>query len=452
MFKKLLSNLPFTPSLIGQVAFYAKRLRQEEKLRRTGFILIVLAMAIQIFAVVSPPQPTLAESSNDIIRGGFTTKEQAVLHCLNGASDFYEILTYYGLGCDSIDHAETVNIRSTDYNKQLDSLGRNPQGPTIQRTGKATDEYPVFISGRTYYMKNLWAWDSGAYSTYKVLKMTNKHGQVVMVMYNCGNIITVDKYTPPAPPPPPPAAPPQEPEPPKDVCPLIPDIQLTLEQCDVCPNVPGEQSNTNDCYSCPEARTDTSATACVTFDKKAKNDTQNIADANGTTAKASDRITYTLSVTNAGTIEIKDFVIEENLNDVLEYSDVVDLNGGSLNNEGIVRWPEVDLNPGATITKKVTVKVKDPIPETPASSSDPGSFDLTMTNVFYGKSINIKLPPTIIKTTEQVTYTLPSTGPGTTVAIAVSLTVIVGYFLARSRLLAEELDIVRDDYATSGGH
>ena len=34
MFKKLLSNLPYNPSLIGQVSFYAKRLHAEEKIRR----------------------------------------------------------------------------------------------------------------------------------------------------------------------------------------------------------------------------------------------------------------------------------------------------------------------------------------------------------------------------------------------------------------------------------
>ena len=52
MFKKLISNLPFNPSLIGQVSFYAKRLRKEESIRRAGFGFMALAMFIQLFAVI----------------------------------------------------------------------------------------------------------------------------------------------------------------------------------------------------------------------------------------------------------------------------------------------------------------------------------------------------------------------------------------------------------------
>jgi hypothetical protein len=73
-----------------------------------------------------------------------------------------------------------------------------------------------------------------------------------------------------------------------------------------------------------------------------------------------------------------------------------------------------------------------------------------MTNV-YGNTINIKVPPTIIKTTETVTKELPNTGPGTTLAAAFGLTAVVGYFFARSRLMATELDIVRKEHSSGGG-
>ena len=75
---------------------------------------------------------------------------------------------------------------------------------------------------------------------------------------------------------------------------------------------------------------------------------------------------------------------------------------------------------------------------------------MIMTNV-YGNTIDIKLPTTVIKTTETVTTTLPNTGPGEALVIGAGLTTIIGYFFARSRLMAKELDIVRNEYATISG-
>jgi hypothetical protein len=70
----------------------------------------------------------------------------------------------------------------------------------------------------------------------------------------------------------------------------------------------------------------------------------------------------------------------------------------------------------------------------------------------YGNQVTIKLPSDVVKTTEIVTQTLPNTGPGETMAAVVGFTVFVSYFFARTRLFAKEMDIVRTDYATSGGY
>lgn len=565
MFKKLLTNLPYNPSLIGQVSFYAKRMHSEEKIRRLGVVFVVMAVVVQMFAFVSVPESTLAESSNDIIRGGFTTRDQAVLHCINPSSDFNKILAYYGLNCDHVKNAGTVTIRSNaaDY----DSLGRNQQGPIITRTGKATDEYAVNIPGvtRTLWMKNLRAWDSGAYSSYKVLKMTNKHGKTIMIMYDCGNIVTVGRYTPPAPAPAPTPAPqpvnskpamnfnancsaitwkasdpngrprirlyittatanPEtdwtnkgpfvhsvaptdagttndgswavpsqyrnsttryrvfaavsdtlpsgqrddtnyvrasptsgvlfgpcvEPTPPPPP-PSTPETPVTpQEPVDLCPNLAGTQTSEAECKPCEAAENSEDGLSCLVLTKAARNNTQRIENADGTMANGGDVITYTMSVKNTGKISIPGFVVEENIADILDYADVTDLNGGKVEGS-IVSWAPTTLSPNETIRRRISVKIKNPIPSTPISSSDPGRFDLVMNNV-YGNAINIQLPGGIIKTTELTTKTLPNTGPGESLAAAVAFTVFVSYFFGRSRLFAKELDIVRTDYSTTGGY
>ena len=89
--------------------------------------------------------------------------------------------------------------------------------------------------------------------------------------------------------------------------------------------------------------------------------------------------------------------------------------GGTKDANNIVVWAKQDIAAGATATVQITIKVKDPIPQTPVSSSDPEHFNLIMTNV-YGNTINIKLPGSPEKQVEMAAATLPNTGPGETLA------------------------------------
>lgn len=60
MFRKLASNLPFSPALVGQLGFYARRLSSEQATRRLGLIFTALAVAVQTFAIIKPPEQTIA--------------------------------------------------------------------------------------------------------------------------------------------------------------------------------------------------------------------------------------------------------------------------------------------------------------------------------------------------------------------------------------------------------
>ncbi len=443
MFNKLVSSLPFNPSLINQVSFYAKRLKQEASIRRLGFILVVLTMVLQLFAVFSPATPTLARTGNDIVPGGFTSVSQLVSYCRSNTYDLATILGHFAIKCDYlVNNSHIEYIHSTDANNQLYSMGRLPQGPVNKSTGKITNEVPIQIGQRTYYMRLLSSWDSGGPSTYKALAVGNGFFVKYYILFTCGNIVQIGKPAvskPPAKPVPPPAPKPQ----PNDVCPLIPGIQ----------------SKKSECLPCPQSTNNNDVANCLVSAKTARNITQEVADANNTIAKAGDEIIYKLVLKNNAKIKVKT-TVSENMTDVLEYANITNLNGGAIDSNNIVNWPEQTINAGATIAHFINIKVKNPIPNTPSPcppsstvSKCPksGSFDLIMTNT-YGNTININLPETVIKTTEKVTTTtLPNTGPGAGIVIGASLTVVVGYFFARSRLMAEELDIIKNEYTASGG-
>jgi uncharacterized repeat protein (TIGR01451 family) len=227
-------------------------------------------------------------------------------------------------------------------------------------------------------------------------------------------------------------------------------ILITDVRCKTCPYNQNILNTNAACKPCEASQTREDKTACLEYFKKATNNTQGIANANNTTAKAGDAITYTLSVKNGGKVDISKFVIQENLSDILDYADIVSLNGGAKDSHNIVAWPAITIKAGQTVTKQFSIKVKNPIPQTPVSASDPGHFDLTMTNV-YGNSVSIKVPGSPAKTAETVVRTLPNTGPGSSLIVGFGLTTVVAYFFARSRLMAKELDLVRNEYNTSGG-
>lgn len=432
MFKKLLSNLPYNPSLLGQVNFYTGRLRKESFVRGAGMVMVVLALIIQTFAVISPSEASLTGSPNDIIRGGFTSRDQVVMYCLDGSKDVTKIFYYYGLNCEIIANAETVTIKSTDYVNQLDSLGRTPQPTNNPKNGKPSNQYNVNIPGvEQLYMKNLWYWDTYASSSYKMLKMTNIYGKPIFIMYDCGNIVTTEEYkhTTPTPEPIPQPAPTPAPTP-----------QPTPQPAPAPTPKPQPTITTAPVLGPPELK----------FKKTASNQTRGIADANNTTAQAGDVITYTLIATNIGPTNFKNFVFDENLTDVLEYAGMNDYGGGALSAGQHLIWPGRDVPANGSIKVQFNVKVKTPIPTTPRSSSDFGSYDLCMTNVFFDQSVTICLKPPANKQVEVVVTTLPNTGPGTSLMISIGVITLMGYFFSRNKLMVDELEIVRDEFATGG--
>ncbi len=195
----------------------------------------------------------------------------------------------------------------------------------------------------------------------------------------------------------------------------------------------------------PEAR--------LTTDKIVANITQKIADANNTTAKAGDVLRYTISIENTGdaaaTIEMNG-EYGESIADILEYANLTDKGDATFNEQtGWLSWGKTTINPGQKVEKTFTVTVKNPIPATPISQSNPLSYDYVLHNK-YGRDVNVKLDKPASKIVEQAATTLPNTGPSSSMFISVVVVMIVGYFFYRNRLMAKELEIIHHEYSTGG--
>ena len=131
MFRKLVSNLPFSPSLINQVGFYSKRLKKEDMPRRVGLIFTALAIVVQSFTFLAPAKATLAASLNDIVYGG-GDRSSLVKALSSGCDskkrcDLKAIFSAYGINATNLASAKDVTITSTAANNYW-SLGRSPRG------------------------------------------------------------------------------------------------------------------------------------------------------------------------------------------------------------------------------------------------------------------------------------------------------------------------------------
>lgn len=100
MFKKLVSNLPFSPSLVGQLGFYAQRLKKEEWIRRLGLIFTVFALIIQSLAIFMPPESANASDTNDMCPG--VSRDAAGAKKIKACYDkntnhFKDVMNFFGI-------------------------------------------------------------------------------------------------------------------------------------------------------------------------------------------------------------------------------------------------------------------------------------------------------------------------------------------------------------------
>jgi len=527
MFRKIVSNLPFSPALVGQLGFYAKRLRKEEATRRIGLIFTALALIVQAFAVFTPPESANAANGNDIIYGGFNSKSELLeIYDRNrdsaGHRDIQAIYSYYGITRDDIANAKWATFNSRDQGNAIQSIGRSTvsfESTPRKITGASTTVYERQLSK---FDTTDWSKRNG--TTYKaVVGKRAIDGKWFAIIADCGNASVVS--LPPAP---------------KAACSSLTITPLTRTKFKFnakastssgatilgytytvkdgsgatvyttnqattaatnstehefaedgsytvevvvatsvgnksggsctqpltvspeprCPLNPDLVESSSDCKPCEDNPDiwykDENCRSEFELMKNISNTSQLINDANNTTVSSGDRLEYRLSVKNVGSTT-GTYTIEDNLSDVLEYSTIVDTGGGTLLQQddttpiervGTITWPAVEIAPGETITKIVSVQVKSPIPATPRNIGNPESYDCKMVNTFAGNETIANINCPTAKVVEQVVDELPQTGPAENIAFAGILLAVVVYFYARSRQQKKEIRLIRRDLNT----
>lgn len=512
MFKKIVSQLSFSPALVGQLGFYAKRLRKEQTTRRIGLVFVALALVVQSLVVFQPPEPANAANPGDMIPGGLGLGSARSFNNFLGPYDRNErhlkdIYNYFGISRDEITATRFATFRVGD------KIGWGFENRAGARAVSITDGnfQPVTtLYGRPLNMANnrndeIWGY----------LGHSSKIGWFAIMQY-CGNLITDVYPTPPTPPPAPAnivssktaVNATQKIDATKKAAQSNDKVTFTISaqntggtaktvdfsdslrsvltysklvdngggaynantQMLTWPSVnlgPGASvshsytvqlnssliSKTTDC-SMINTFTDKTVkvpVGCVTppakieVAKSATNITQGNVDATTVTAKAKDRVTFTLSVQNTGGTA-KDFTFEDNIGDTLEYSKLVDNGGGSYNETSrILSWPATSIKPGEKQVRTFTVQLLDVIPATPKGLSDPTSYDCRIENTFFDKYVRFPVDCPAPKVVETVVPELPHTGPAENMLFAGIVLAVAAFFYFRARQLGTEVRLIRRD-------
>lgn len=535
MFRKLISNLPFQPSLLSDVAFYARRLKKETAIRRIGAVMLVLGFSMQLLTVAFPPQSSLATDWSDIVYGAHSKNDILNAYKNNidqlGRTDIQAIYNHYGITEAQIQNATEAVI--SDSNQSLINTSRSttkvaqtfiPINGAINggiyefdfsywRDGYFPNGYPT-ITGISQYGFRFWILlggcgniiyekgakkpnleitksltsapqaevndvvtfdirfrNTGAISAQNVTVADELPSQLEYVSYtstvnldfkqngqrldwripeNNSALSSGERWhqisikT-------------KAKEPDNKVCNVSGivssnaawkksnEVCISIVKVPTCADTP----TLPECIPPPPP-----TTPVIVTDKAVKNTTQNIADANNTMAQPGDSLVYELYIINKGDAAKENLVLDgeyaEDVRDILEYADITDLNDATFNEQTKkLSWPAVTINPGQTITKTFTVKVKDPLPATPISASNPLSYDFSMHNV-YGRKVTVNLPKPASKAIEQTVTQLPNTGPPMSMLIAVIGVMIVSYFYYRSRLINKELVVIQKEFKSGG--
>lgn len=189
MFKKIISNLPFSPTLITELGFYAKRLSKEEAVRKSGLILTVFALIVQSFIVFSPPEPANAANSSDLVYGGIHTRSQLLAAWDNNTQNYRAILQHAGITRDNLVNARDSKIHTRQKGASNGWLSWN----RVPRFGLQNGEVAFQVGGDTLYSRPLANFDTGRNrngtgSWYPAFVGTTSEGKPFSIMKGCANV------------------------------------------------------------------------------------------------------------------------------------------------------------------------------------------------------------------------------------------------------------------------
>lgn len=385
VFRKLVSNLPYSPALITEIGFYAGRLRDEDITRRVTVLFVVLALIMQSLAIFSPPESANASSEQDIIRGGVSDLNDFLTRYDHNENDVKDIYSAVGISRAEIAAArpETITSINNTYIMsrygQLSSANKEISLSYQRSVGGIGIRYfsPLSaISGQNQSFKG-WAGHSAILGWFGIVQAS-------------GSLATHGIPT--------------------TFAPYSANTMQALK--------------TISAQNLTEGKTSESVTA-----------------------KPMDKISYTLQLSNPRSITVNDS-FSVHITDILEYATLIDTGGGSFNQEsGTLSWPSAELAPGGVQKRTFVIQMLSDLPSTGRGISNPESYDCKIT-VAFGNAYVTQVSCPVSKDFEAALSQLPGVGIGGNLIFMTVILFLALFFSIRTRQLKRELQIIRHNFNT----
>lgn len=397
MFRKIVTELTYSPALAGNLGDYIKQLRFERSKRQIGLVFVLLALVVQFFATASPPESANASDPAVFIDGGITSTEDYLHYYDQNTRNIKDLLRSLGItrsdiksarpaALPSLDNASIWSMQNHRNNESFSYFFRLPGNKSevayYQPAG------PVIATAEEYYVGS--ATESDTW-----FAIRKKDGNLVSETTKLSS------------------------------CSAWYSTSVTAQS----------NNSLKSTTSCPETLNGSLSARAILSESTTL----------PSTVDASDRIEYTLTLTNTSQSPTA-ALPAINLEDVLEYSRILDSGSGEYNYDTkMLSWPQTTLPAGEQLERRFIVQLLPAIPSTPHGQYVVASYDCTL-QVAFGTSLSTPVKCPFVKDIESLTNALTPTSKKASLLFGLTLFISAVYFYLRSRQLLTELYIIRHNH------
>ena len=395
MFRKIVTELAFSPTLVGNLGYYVKTLRNEASRRQIGLIFTLLAVTVQLITVLAPPESANSNNPKVFTETGVESVGQYLEYFDQNTANIKDLLISLGITRSEIEAAKPEKLPLTSsavfWSTDNARTEENTAYSFRNSSGGTSIAYYQPLTPDLY--------DSPAYTG-----SSSRLGGTFSITKDGANLVT-------------------ETSPPSSCSTWLASPTTPLEV--------GSWTKDDKCLSIVNL----SLTARKISSSSPGADQLSVLD----------RVAYTLSIKNISE-ETVPLIPSISLQDILEYSRILDYGGGEYDfDTKKLTWKATDLAPKSKLDRTFIVQLLPTIPATAKGQYITASYDCQMTATF-GNGIKIPVNCPVTKHVEQITGSLPHVPPSSTIISGVTLLAIVAFMYARSRQQLSEMYIIRHNH------
>jgi len=314
MHKKLITNLPFQPSLIGDIALAARQAKRDRVIYSISLVVLLILSLVLFLGYQSAATMSYQQADYSLAPQGFFNKQHVVETCQDARSDYGVVLGKLNIPCHQIKQAQETTLSEAARAAgdqgvgNLTVVNRAPQANNASNAIVLNDRVTLHTSGSTTETMQRYGDD-------RALIGSHSGGETFILLLSGEKIATTASV-----------------------------------QAQTSAQVLADQTSPGYCSTDHDQQ-------CLHYYHRVINETRSIANANKQEAGVGDILHYEFIVENR-TNEDQDLSIANDSKSILNKTLLRDLGGGSIVEDKFISWPTQSIAAGETVTKTLVVEIK----------------------------------------------------------------------------------------------